>query len=999
MYADGLSSMTILKAFVSRISIALPWAMTLLLVSSLVVGQSELEVKQATINRLVSEGVVLRQAGDRQSLEDSIKRFIEALTVIRSINDQLYEARIRLLIGTNYRQLGDSQRSLEYLEQALQLFRAIGNHNSEAVTLNTIGDTYAETSNYESAVDSYSQAVSVRQAMRDRIGEALSLINIGLAYSTSEQSEKALDSFKRSLSLCEAEKHGKCQAVALSNIGVVYNRLGEDKEAFDYLMRALLLRRSSRDREGEVATLEALGGFYNGRGEKQKALDYYKDSLSIAEDIRDTKSKSTLLNNIAGVYSSLGEPQRALDYFFKALALKRQIGDQRGEAVTLNNIGDAYRQLDELDKAFDRFNQARELFHRIHDYKREATTYNNLGAIQEAQRRKQEALDSYSKALSVSRAAASRLTEAAALNNIAGILDESGEKEKALEHYEQALVLLRELGDRRHQATTLSNIATLEAGRENLKEAFQRVNEAIDILESLRRDIVADELRSSFFASVHNHYEFLISLLIRLHKQDPSRGYEEMALQTSERARARGLLELLNDSHAQIRKDVDPRLLEQERSLQQRLNAKAASRTFLLSRSNSAEEALATANDIEKLTTEYQDVKAKIRKTNPRYAALTQPQPLNLKKIRTELDANTLLLEYALGDVQSFLWLVSATELKTYELPKRREIEALCDRYYELITTTDARNTDLTEIASRLSQMLLGPVTSKLGRKRLVIVADGALQYLPFAAFPEPGLRQQTPIVVRHEIIYLPSFSVLASLRSEALNRKPAAKDIMVLADPVFSADDKRVKTGSLQGIASDRNDPERLPATRREAEGIVALAPLSRTKKALDFAANRELVESGELSKYRYVVFATHGFLDSLHPELSAIVLSLVDENGNRRDGYLRAHEVYNLNLSAELVVLSACETALGKNIKGEGLIGLTRGFIYAGSPRVMASLWPVKDDSTAVLMVSFFRSMIKQGKRPAAALRATQIEMLKSNRWSAPHYWAAFVLQGEWR
>jgi len=231
----------------------------------------------------------------------------------------------------------------------------------------------------------------------------------------------------------------------------------------------------------------------------------------------------------------------------------------------------------------------------------------------------------------------------------------------------------------------------------------------------------------------------------------------------------------------------------------------------------------------------------------------------------------------------------------------------------------------------------------------------------------------------------------------------------MVLADPVFSARDKRVKPGTLQGIAvnanqesamlPDRNDLERLPATRREAQGIVALAPLSRTKKALDFAANRELVESGELSKYRYVVFATHGFLDSLHPELSAIVLSLVDENGNHRDGYLRAHEVYNLNLSAELVVLSACETALGKDIKGEGLIGLTRGFIYAGSPRVVASLWSVKDESTAILMVSFFRSMIKEGKRPAEALRLAQIKMLTNTKWRAPHYWAPFVIQGEWR
>jgi CHAT domain-containing protein len=166
-----------------------------------------------------------------------------------------------------------------------------------------------------------------------------------------------------------------------------------------------------------------------------------------------------------------------------------------------------------------------------------------------------------------------------------------------------------------------------------------------------------------------------------------------------------------------------------------------------------------------------------------------------------------------------------------------------------------------------------------------------------------------------------------------------------------------------------------------------------------LDFAANGELVESGELSKYRYVVFETHGLLDSWHPELTAIVLSLVDENGYRRDGYLRAHEVYNLNLSGELVVLSACETALGKNIKGEGLIGLTRCFIYAGSPRVMASLWPVKDDSTAVLMVSFFCSTIKQGEASCGSIARHPDRDAKKHRWSAPHYWAAFVLQGEWR
>jgi CHAT domain-containing protein/Tfp pilus assembly protein PilF len=991
--------MTILRV----LSTVLPLVVTLLLMSPPLCAQSELDVKQATINELIAEGTRLRQLGDKPSLEASIKKFTDALPVIRSINDQPYEASILSVIALTYRHLGDDKSSIEYFKLALPLFRATKNFNGEAVTLNNLGDVYSSTGDYDGALDSYSQALAIRQSRQDRKGEAVSFNNIGLTYGALEQWQKALDSFKRSLPLSVAEQDEKGQAAALSNMGVAYNNLGDDKEAHKYLMQALPLRRSTRDRQGEMATLEGLGGVYNRRDEKQKALDCYKESLSIAEDIKDTRVRSTLLNNLGGVYGSLGEPGKALDHYQRSLPLKKQIKDRRGEAITLSNIGTAFRQLGDLDKALDHFDQAREIFHEIKDHKREATSYNNLGSTYEAKGRTKDALDSYLKALSISRLPANRVTAAAALNNIAGILDDLGRKEKALEYYEQSFEILRELGARRHQATTLSNIASLEAGRENLKEALKRINAAIDILESLRGDVVAEELRSSFFASVHNHYEFLISLLIRLHKQDPSGKYDEMALQTSERGRARGLLELLNASQAQIKKDVDPNLLEQERSLQQRLNAKAASRTILLSRPYTAAEATAAANEIEQLTTEYQDVQARIRKSSPRYAELMQPQALDLRGIQKQLDPNTLLLEYSLGNIQSFLWLVSANEVKTYELPKRKEIEELCSRYSDLvISTTDAQNSELTEIGSRLSQMLLGPVAAMLGQKRLVIVANGALQYLPFAALPDPGLSTQTNVsalILRHEIVNLPSISVLASLRSATGNSKSAPKDIIVLADPVFSASDERVKAKAVQAMLVEKNALERLPATRSEAADIVALAPVSRTKKALDFAASRELVKSEELSNYRYVVFATHAVLDSSHPELTAIVLSLVDENGNSRDGYLRAHEVYNLNLSAELVVLSACKTALGKEVKGEGLIGLTRGFIYAGAPRVVASLWSVKDESTATLMVSFFRRMIKEGKRPAEALRLAQIQMLTSTKWRAPHYWAPFIIQGEWR
>ncbi len=322
-----------------------------------------------------------------------------------------------------------------------------------------------------------------------------------------------------------------------------------------------------------------------------------------------------------------------------------------------------------------------------------------------------------------------------------------------------------------------------------------------------------------------------------------------------------------------------------------------------------------------------------------------------------------------------------------------------------------------------MSRMLLGPAAGQLGSKRLVIVASGTLQYLPFGALPVPaageklgGGSQSTanrPLIVDHEIVSLPSASTLAVLRRELSGRQPAAKSVAVLADPVFDRNDPRVtletsktpsearETSSLERSASEVGllSFGRLNSTRREANEILALTRASDGMKALDFEARRATAMSERLGEYRIVHFATHGLLNSQHPELSGMVFSLVDERGLPQDGFLRAHEIFNLKLRADLVVLSGCQTALGKEVKGEGLLGLTRGFMYAGTPRVVASLWRVTDLATTELMKQFYKGMLEQGLRPAAALRAAQVAMWKGRRWAAPFYWAAFVLQGEWR
>jgi CHAT domain-containing protein len=396
-----------------------------------------------------------------------------------------------------------------------------------------------------------------------------------------------------------------------------------------------------------------------------------------------------------------------------------------------------------------------------------------------------------------------------------------------------------------------------------------------------------------------------------------------------------------------------------------------------------------------------------------------------LREIQQQvLDPDTILLEYALGSERSFLWLVTPDSLASYALPKRQDIESVSRRVSEQLTARQpvtsetekqyrarvaAADAQYPKDVAALSEMLLGKIGSELGKKRLLIVADGALQYIPFAALSLPG--SDHPLIVDHEIVNLPSASVLATLRRDTAQRAPADNSVAVLADPVFDASDPRVKAmhrdhsqrngERSKGIDLQRalrgSDLGRLPFSRREADAIVAAASAGSVTQLVDFDANRELAIGGKLSRYRIVHFATHALLNGEHPELSGIVLSLVDKEGRSRDGYVRLHDIYNLNLPAELVVLSACKTALGKEIRGEGLIGLTRGFMYAGTRRVVASLWKVDDWRTAELMKRFYMKMLVDKKSPAAALKAAQIEMWRQPKWRAPYYWAGFTLQGE--
>ena len=998
--------------------------LTLALMACAVAAQSDREAKHAAADELLTEGAKLIQKGTKESLEQAIEKIKEALPLLRSVNDQANEAVALMGIGRVYTMLGEKRKALDYYTQALPVYRAAGNRRGEAMADRHTGEAYIDLGEKQKALDYLAQALPLYRAISDRQGEAITLNSMALVHSELGEKQKALEYYEQSLLLCRAigDRHG--EAVTLNGIALLYSDLGQKQKALDHYAQALPLRREVKDRRGEAVTLNNIGKLYYDLGEQQKALDYYAQALPILRALGDPQGEALTLNNIGAAYIDLGEKQKALDYYTQALPIFQRISDRRGQAIALSNIGKVYYQLGERAKA----------------------------------------LDYHTQALALKRAIIDRQGEAVTLNNIAVAYEAAGERQKALDYYTQALAISHAVGDRTNEALTLHNIAILESNANRLDEARQWIEKALAIIETLRTDISNSELRSAYFATVHDYYEFYIDLLMRLHKERPRDGHDRTALQASERARARSLLESLAEANADIRQGVEPTLVERERALQRQLNTKAQEQMKLLASPHTDEQAKALAQEIDRLTTEFQQVETQIRQTSPRYAALTQPQPLTLQEIQTEvLDADTLLLEYSLGEKRSYLWAVTSTSIMSYELPKRDEIEAAARRVYDLL---NARNQHLegetqaqrkariaqsdaqyAKAAVSLSRMVLAPVAARLGTKCLLIASDGALQYIPFGALSvvsspssvvkskqratDNGQRttdEYQPLVVRYEIVSLPSASTLSALRREVRDRKPAVKTVAVLADPVFESDDERV--GRNSGEAADevrRRTPSanrrrdlpldmegsaeesglrgaglripRLPGTRLEAERILALVAASERKQAFDFAASRATATSVDLSQYRYLHFATHGFLNSLHPELSGIAFSMVDENGKRQDGFLRAHEVFNLRLPAELVVLSACRTGLGKEVKGEGLLGLTRGFMYAGAPRVVVSLWSVSDAATAELMTRFYVGMLKEGRRPAAALREAQLSLLNNKRWESPFYWAAFTLQGEWR
>jgi len=843
-------------------------------------------------------------------------------------------------------------------------------------------------------------------------------------------------------------------AKALDSLGYVAWQRGDLDRAQDYGLQALAIREQLAPASPNmVKTLTNLGNLEHDRGNLMQAELYHRRALALAEKLSPGGVDVAMcFNNLGDVVLDRGDLTRAEDYHLKTLAINQRIAPGSLDvANSFDNLGLVAKERGDLAKAEAYDRQALTIRKRLAPAAIEtAATLRNLGALFIERHDLVSAEDYYRQALAIrEKQAPASLSVAESYNDLGEVALARADVTKAEEHFRRALALREKLapGSLSH-AESLATLASVMRRRRRFDVAEILFQQSLDALDHQIAHLGGGEdVRAGYRARHANYYNEYINLL--LERKEPG-----LAFQVLERSRARILLEMLAEARVDIHTGLDSALLEQERLLQESFQNKTDRRIRLLSGKHTEEQLTAINQEISKQAAEYQQIEDEIQTKSPQYAALTQPGTLNTGEVQQLLDSDTTLLEYSLGDERSYVWVVSTKTLNWYELVGRKQIESAARRVYKLLTarnkkikteTASERRARLAKseaeyprAAAELSRLVLGPIASQFQTKRLLIVSDGALQYIPFGVLSVPRhstiikanhSAQPMPLVVDHEIINLPSASALALLRQRMANRQENPRAVAILADPVFDQHDPRVKarkdglngtthsngvellsdplsvdllTRSMSDIGLTANGElhlPRLPFTRQEANAILAVTPPGQGLDALDFNANRTTALGPELSQYRIVHFATHGLLDSEHPELSGLVLSLVDEKGEPQNGFVNLQDIYNLYLPVDLVVLSACETGLGKEIKGEGLLGLTRGFMYAGAARVVASLWKVDDLATATFMARFYKAMERDGVPPAAALRQAELEMLRQKRWSLPYYWAAFQIHGEWK
>ncbi len=1001
------------------------------------------------------EGAIFSHIGavyyNQHQYPQALECYKQALVIAHDIGHREGEGTTLSNIGNIYFDQGQYSVALDYHQQALFICRAIGNREWEGTTLNNIGNVCHHQGQFHQALEFYQQALFIHREIGNRINEGTTLSNIGNIHSAFGQYEQALNYYQQALAITEEIGERANRGAILNKIGNAYHFLGQYNRALEFFQQALVNLKDFGDRAWEGITLGSIGSVCGELGRYQQALNYHQQALFIHRDIGNRAEEGTTLKHIGLIYEFLGHHEQALEYYQQALAIKQDIGQPDGEGATLNYIGRVYHHLGRSEQALDYYQQALDIARAIGYQQGEGMSLSNIGSVYFHKGLYEQALNYLQQTLFIYRQTGYRAGQGVTLNNLGNVYHHQEKYDQALESYQQALLIKQEIGDRANEGITLRNIGFLCESRGDTAAAITFYQQAVEVAESIQGEIKIQELKASFASKQINTYERLIDLLWQESR------FEE-ALNYVERSRARAFLDQLANGSRDFRTSSASRLLKQEQAIKTAIAALRTQLVTLLNRpmtewntdaipytnsckadltpnvANTAQTRTANTNanpnkaplltlyaslqaELTAYEKDYTNLLTQLKLQSPEIASLVSVDVATLNEIQALLDADTTLVEYFVTENFTLAFVITRDRFKPsskaingqnlsfrnrglaigekvmYGLRRiispdpsspqspqildatlqgteggfkslllkvsREDLSKKIEAFRRFVSLKNPHPNSL----QQLHEWLIVPLKPYLTTSRLAIVPHGVLHYLPFAALTD-GER------------YLSDDYTLFTLSSASLLR--------------FLPQKRKPKTGTLLALGNPTTT-EALPTLRFAEKEVKAIASLYGTQALVGKAATESVVLS-QSGNAEILHIAAHGQFNKYNPLFSTLYLAADTEH----DGRLEVHDIYGLDLTkaTNLVVLSACQTQLGELSKGDEVVGLNRAFLYAGTPSVMATLWSVKDDTTALLMERFY-THLQSGMTKAQALRQAQMDVRVE--YPHPYYWAAFVLTGE--
>jgi tetratricopeptide (TPR) repeat protein len=912
---------------------------------------------------------------------------------------------------------------------ALGLVQVVRAEQSEIKRLGEAGKRAYNAANYPQALAKFQQGLVLAKQSGNQPAVADCLGNIGLVYDSLDQYDRALQYHQQALAIHRELKDRRGEGNDLNNQGVVYRHLSQYDQALEHHQQALAIFREIKDRPGEAQALSQLGLISWFLGQYDRAVEYNQQALTIFREIKDRRGEGHTLGNLGVEYYRLGRSQQAIEYHQQALAIARKIKDRRNQTNELINLGEVYHDLGQYEQALESYRQGLELARKLKSRRGQGQALTDLGLTHYELGQYKQALECHQQSLAIHRETKNKIDQGVSLVSLGLVFDNLGQADQARKALQEALKLCQEVGNPENLWRAHRALGKVEAKQGSYDQAISHYRQALDTIEGLRAGLGSKESKSTYMKNKLFVYDELIELLRSLHEKDPAKGYDREALEIFERKQGRLFLEEMGQSGARNFAGLPEQVRSQETELENRLDKLQAALVKERSRPQPEKARLETLEtELQQAREAFQTLKVEIQAKHPDYYALKYPQPAKLAELQTQvLKPGEVMLVYGVMPDKTCQWVIGKEVFQLNTLPiGEKDLARKIAAYRRLIRKAaegtgtaagpqDPAPKELDQLRHELYTLLFpAPVGAALSPGNvLYIIPTGPLYYLPFEALPTQAPGQPPRYLVEdYAVAYLSSASLLKTLR-DAQSRKQNQPPY-----PLLAFANPRYETGSgtpsgdksLRGLQTRAYREiigckfEELPETEDEVRAIKELlkAPAQSHPLLVKEAASRSAIfslnQDARLSAYRYLVFACHGILPG---EVDRVVQPALVLSYPEKDGYLTMGDVFSLKLNAQLVSLSACNTGRGSEVKGEGVVGLTRAFMYAGTPAVAVTLWSVESESAKELNVGMYR-YLSQNHGRAAALREIKLALLRGecgNQYRDPFFWAPLVVFGDGR